>query len=53
MRQTEKSREANVIMNEEVSREVVIDAKNQKKDSSSGEDSVRMRYIREACENLK
>ena len=51
--QTEKAREANVMMNQEVSRDEVIDALNEMKDSASGEDAVRLRYIREACEDLK
>ena len=53
LRQIEKAREANVMMNEEVSREEVIDAMNEMKDSAPGEDAVRMRYIREACEDVK
>ena len=53
MIQTEKAREANVMMNEEVSREEVIDDMNEMKDSAPGEDVVRKRYIREACEDVK
>ena len=53
LRQTEKAREANVMMNGEVSRKELIDAMNEMKDSAPGEDAVCMRYIREACEDLK
>lgn len=40
LRQIEKAREANVMMNEEVSREEVIDAMNEMKDSAPGEDAA-------------
>ena len=53
MRQTEKANEANVILNEEVSSDEVIDAMNQMKHSAPCEDAVCMRYIREACGDLK
>ena len=41
------------MMNEEVNREEVINAMSEMKDSAPGEDAVRLRYIREDCEDMK
>jgi len=53
LRHSEKAREANERMNEDVSREEVIAAMKEMKDSAPGEDEVRLIFIREACEEVK
>ena len=53
LRGSVKAREANERMNEDVSREEVVIAMKEMKDSAPGEDGVRLLYIREACEEVK
>ena len=53
LRQTEIARQMSVMMIEKMISEEVIDAMDEMKDSAPGEDTVRMRYIWDACEKLK
>ena len=48
-----RAREANEMLNEMPEKEEIVDAMKEMNDSAPGEDDVRLRYIREACEEVK
>ena len=53
LRMDEKAREANEMMNESLTREEIVEAIGEIKESAPGMDEVRIGYIRNACEEVK
>ena len=53
LREDDRANEANDLLNEMPEREEIEKAMEEMKDSAPGEDGVRLRYIKEACEEVK
>jgi hypothetical protein len=53
LRENEKAKEANELMNERPEREEIVKAMNDMHESAPGEDGVRIGFIREACAEVR